>query len=191
MSYSNKIRFLSWNVTGLMSSSSYLCELLNSRKIDFCGLSEHWLYNYNLHFIDAIDNNYKCHAIADFSLDVPSHRRVGKGGVALMWHIKHDRYITPLSIDDDRIVGVQFQVAPHQYLFIFQLYLPCRNHSIRIYKDYIDKLYNLWSMYSVNGTVVFMGDFNSNCLRDNNINTRDGYFKRFLQDKKGFESHFP
>ena len=182
MSYSNKYRFLSWNVTGLMSSSSYLCELLNSRKIDFCGLSEHWLYNHNLHFIDAIDNNYKCHAIADYSLDVPSHRRVGKGGVALMWHINYDRYITPLSVDDDRIVGVQFQVAPQHYLFIFQLYLPCRNHSISIYKDYIDKLYNLWSMYSINGTVVFMGDFNSNCLRDNNINTRDGYFKRFLRD---------
>ena len=113
MSFSKIFNFLSWNATGLMSSSSYLCELLNSRKIDFCGISEHWLYSHNLHFIDAIDNNYKCHAIADFSLDLPSNRRVGKGGVALMWHINYDRYITPLSIDDDRIVGVQFQVAPN------------------------------------------------------------------------------
>ena len=34
---------ISWNATGIMSSSSYLCNTLNLKSIDICGISEHWL----------------------------------------------------------------------------------------------------------------------------------------------------
>ena len=173
---------MTWNVTGLMSSSSYLSNTLNQQSIDFCGISEHWLYNYNLHFFDVINTKYKIHAVCDFDLDKISNRRVGKGGVAIMWLKKHNNNVTPLTIDDDRIVGLQFQIAPNQFAFIFQVYLPCRNHPIQAFKDYIDKLYNLWSLYSENGLVVFMGDFNANLLNNSTQDSRNAYLKKFLND---------
>jgi len=57
-----------------------------------------------------------------------------------MWHKRLSHFITPLSIDDDIIVGVQLQIAPFVHAFIFQVYLPCSNHSVAVYKQYIDKL---------------------------------------------------
>ena len=99
-----------------------------------------------------------------------------------MWHVKYDKYITPLTIEDDRIVGVQFQIAPYQFMFIFQVYLPCRNHPIQYFKDYVDKLYNLWSIYSEQGIVVLMGDFNTSCIKNGKTDTRCLYFNQFLYD---------
>ena len=35
---------MTWNATGIMSSSSCLSDCLSFKNIDICGLSEHWLY---------------------------------------------------------------------------------------------------------------------------------------------------
>ena len=82
------LNLMTWNVTGIMSSSSYLVELLNNNAIDICGISEHWLYEKNLYFLESLDNNYKSYAVSDFDLKRPSNRKVGKGGVAILWHDK-------------------------------------------------------------------------------------------------------
>ena len=75
---------MTWNVTGIISSSSYLVELLNNNAIDICGISEHWLYEKNLYFLESLDNNYKSYAVSDFDLKRASNRKVGKGGVAIL-----------------------------------------------------------------------------------------------------------
>ncbi|XP_053395834.1 uncharacterized protein LOC128555985 [Mercenaria mercenaria] len=164
-----------------MSGSSYLSDTLRKNSIDICGLAEHWLFESCLSFIDVIDSTYKSVAVADNDCKYKNSRNVGKGGVALLWHVKHDKYITPLNIDDDRIIGIQYQVSKQQYIFIFQVYLPCSNYSILTFRDYIDKLYNLWSMYSENGTVLFMGDFNAK-IQVHSKNYRDMYTLRFIND---------
>ena len=46
----NQINIMTWNATGIMSSASYLVNTLNDKAIDVCGISEHWLYDENLHF---------------------------------------------------------------------------------------------------------------------------------------------
>jgi len=45
---------------------------------------------------------------------------------------KLERVVLPL-FDDDRIVGVHLQIAPSVNAFIFQVYLPCSNHSVAVY----------------------------------------------------------
>ena len=57
-----------WNATGIMSSSSYLSDALHDHSIDFCGISEHWLYHKDLHFLDKINNNYISYGTADKDL---------------------------------------------------------------------------------------------------------------------------
>jgi len=41
-------------------------------------------------------------------------RKVGNGGVAIMWQRKKDDWIVPLNINSDRIVGIQFEHNPGQ-----------------------------------------------------------------------------
>ena len=82
------------------------------------------------------------------------------GGVVIMWHKRLSHFITYLSIDDDRIVGIQLQIAPSVHASIFQVYLPCSNHSVAVYKQYIDKLYDL-HLYSDQGIPIFLGGYNA------------------------------
>ena len=115
------LRILTRNATGIMSSSSYLCQALYKKNIDICGIAEHWLYEKDLHFLNQIDStcNYHCHAVSDFSLRFPGRRRVGKGGVAILWHKKHNANIVPLFFDDDRIIGVKFVLNHSCSLYFF------------------------------------------------------------------------
>ncbi|MES9882676.1 MAG: hypothetical protein ABW185_17555, partial [Sedimenticola sp.] len=77
-----------------MSSCTYLSNILTTGNIDICGISEHWLYEHDLHFLDIIDVNYCCYARSDFDLGLPGVRRVGKGGVCLLWKKEFDRRVT-------------------------------------------------------------------------------------------------
>jgi hypothetical protein len=85
-----------------------LSEILDKHEIDIYGISEHWLKNYNLDYLNSIDNMYICYAVSDKNLMLLSNRRVGKGGVAIFYHAKYKHCITHLDIDDDRIIGIQF-----------------------------------------------------------------------------------
>ena len=85
------LNICTWNATGIMSSATYLSNSLKYRNVDICGISEHWLYEKDLHFLNQIDNYYNSYAVSDNDLKLPGRRRVGKGGVAILWHRKHDK----------------------------------------------------------------------------------------------------
>ena len=120
----HNLNVISWNATGIMSSSSYLCNTLNLKSIDICGISKHWLYEKDLNFLNEINNNYISYAVSDNDLKYPGKRRVGKGGVAILWHKKHSNKVFPLSNDDDRILGIRYELTPTECAFFFQVYLP-------------------------------------------------------------------
>ena len=102
-----RLNIMSWNASGLFSSGSYLCDIMQNKNIDICGISEHWLRETDLHFFDNFNSSYKCSAVCDRDLVASSCRTVRKGGVAILWHRKHNNRVVPLNIDDDRIIGVQ------------------------------------------------------------------------------------
>jgi len=78
------LTLMTWNVTGIMSSLCYL----EKNTVDICGISQHWLFSQHSYILDSISPNYSVHAVCDSSLNVYNKRKVGKGGVALMWR-KH------------------------------------------------------------------------------------------------------
>ncbi|WAR16321.1 LOW QUALITY PROTEIN: hypothetical protein MAR_030915 [Mya arenaria] len=172
-----------WNVTGIFSSSSYLSDVLIEKNVHICGLSEHWLYPHNLDFLNALSMNYNVYAKCDKDLCVTSAKGAGKGGVALLWHKQLDHVVSSLSIDDDRLIGVQHQQSPLQYMYFIQVYLPCSNHTSLILRDYIDKFYSQW------GTVVFLGDFNAKYTADSPV-TRDRLLYSLLCDTNMHSTHF-
>ncbi|MCG8048788.1 MAG: reverse transcriptase family protein [Candidatus Thiodiazotropha taylori] len=172
-----------------MSSATYLCDCLYHKNIDICGISEHWLYEKDLHFLNQIDNSYNYHAVADFDLKRPSKRRVGKGGVAILWHRRFDSFMYPLSLDDDRIIGVKLEMGTGLCIYFFQVYLPCANHPIEVFKEYFERLQNILYLYAEHGMVVLMGDFNTYLpevsFRDRPDN-RSICFQTFLQENNLF-----
>ena len=97
------------------------------------------------------------------SLDLclPSNRKVGKGGVAIMWRSALSNNNSVLDIDSDRICGIQYRLCKNVNIYILQIYAPCSGNSIVFYREFVDYLQTLISLYSDNGTVVVMGDFNA------------------------------
>ena len=150
---------MTWNATGIMSSSSYLCDALNENCIDICGIAEHWLFEKDLHFLNSIDNMYCSYAVSDFSLLMPSKRKVGKGGVCFLWKRTLNSMITPIDVQDDRIIGIQILLNPDHIVYIFQVYLPCSNHGVDTFKNYIDQIENLIFSYSEKGMFIISGPF--------------------------------
>ena len=46
--------------------------------------------------------------------------------------------------------------------YILQVYAPSSNHALLSFKDFFYLLHSVISLYSENGTVIVMSDFNSN-----------------------------
>jgi hypothetical protein len=134
------INVLTWNVRDIISSSTYLSDGHHKHKLDICGISEHWLQNYCLDYLKSIDNMYIWYAVSEKDLMLTSNQSVC---VALSYHAKYTQCITHLDIDDDRLIGIQFQISKSIFIFFFQVYLPCSNHSITKLREYIDKMYDL------------------------------------------------
>ena len=155
------LNIATWNATGIMSGASYAGDMLKRKEIHFLGISEHWLYRQNLHFIDSINANYTGFGVCDNDLMMPSSRKIGKGGVALLWHRALNNNVTPLDIDSDRICGIQYRLSKNSFFYIFQVYAPCSSHSIHVYREFIDDLNAVISMYCQNGLVMVLGDFNA------------------------------
>ena len=167
------LNMATWNATGIMSSASYASDLLMNENIHILGLSEHWLYRHNLHFLQAINSNYNCFGICDHDLDNPSNRKVGKGGVAILWHRSLDSQVTPLDIDSDRICGIQFRISRQLHFCILQVYAPSSNHPVQTYRDFSDHRHAIISMYCFNGLVVVLGDFNAHLQGERYIKPTD------------------
>ena len=100
-------------------------------------------------------------------LEIPSRRKVGKGGVALFWKYDVDNYVIRLNIDDDRLIGIQVLVSRECYVYIIQLYLPSSNHCMQEFEEYIFKLQDICSSFVESETLIIMGDLNAhlNCTK--------------------------
>ena len=141
MSAFSRFNLMSWNVTGLSSSSSYLADGLTKFSVDFCGLCEHWLYDKDLHFLCKINSAYSSFAVSDSSLRVDCARKVGKGGVAIMWKRQYDNIVSRLPITSERIIGIQVELSPSYFVYIIQSYLPSKNHTREKFAEYIETSY--------------------------------------------------
>ena len=155
------LNLMTWNATGMMSSSSYIVDILTYKKVDILGISEHWLREIDLHFLDQLHSSYKSFSVCDSDLCFSNAKSVRKGGVAILYNIKHSNRICSLDLNDDRIIGIQFQCSDELFMYIFQVYLPSANHSVCKYKEYIEKLSDIAQIYSDKGVVLFMGDINA------------------------------
>ena len=75
---------------------------------DIFAISEHWLYSEQLHKVDNFSSLYRSHCVSsNDNSDILSGKRAF-AGVGLLWKASFGDLISLLSIDSDRIVGIQY-----------------------------------------------------------------------------------
>ena len=131
-------------------------------QFDILAISEHCLFQEQLGILkSSCGNTYNCNAASANDNPPILSGRAAHGGVALLWNVAIDDYISPLdNIKSDRIDGIQCEFPGHVLLFIFGVYLPPASHNLEEYGEYFDYLWALYDPLSSNGKVILMGDFN-------------------------------
>lgn len=188
---STTLNLLTWNCKGVMSATLYLSEYLENQNIHVCALTEHWLRQSQIYFLQQINADYKPYAkgIDYYYPDINTCSNYRKG-VSLLVHKSIDQFVTgEIDVDSDRIVGVEANLPNNVRLFIFAIYMPASSQPIKDFKDHIDMLHELYSVYGREGFVLFMGDFNVKIrgTRYNFVdNDRTRYTEKFFNEVKLF-----
>ena len=152
---------------------------------DFLGISEYSLFEQDLFFLSLLSNSYSYYATSDGDLLVNSNRKVGKRGKALLWHKIFDHCVSQLPFINDRIIGIQIELTPKSFIYIFQTYLPSKNNSADFFYEHVECIQNVLFEYSWKGEVILMGEFN--CHIKSNffykpLDSLDKKFMSFLND---------
>ena len=161
----------SYNVKGIIRNVLYLDSLLEKMDIDIMVISEHWLFNDNLCFLDAIHSKYTSHAASDCSLNPLDPYRRGKGGIGIMWKCCHSPLIHKIECESDRIIGISFQMDRLHSLTIIAVYLPDPNYGEELFCECLEKLQDLYHTYSQISEVIIMGDFNAHLPKDSSAHS--------------------
>ena len=155
----NNLNLMCWNTDGIMSSTPYLLECLKTFKVHVCGISEHWLREYNLNFLNTIDSDYIAIAKAVPEANPYIYRNSIRGGVAILVH-KSITVLNTIETDSSRIVGVEMQLADGNVVSCFSVYMPASSRPIEVFNDQLEMLETLISVYSKRGRVLVLGDMN-------------------------------
>ena len=177
-----KLKIMSWNATGIMTSIPYLLNELKNKNINICGVSEHWLLNHNAYILETINTEFHAHVITCSNPKSLNGRLYGKGGVALMWHKSLSSVMEPIETYSDRLAAIKINCSSFN-VNVIQVYLPCANESIDCFKSKVDKLSDLLSTLSSTDHTVLMGDFNCklNDKGQSRAGTRVNYLNKLLK----------
>ena len=157
----NKLTLMSWNFRGIMSGVAYLVECLNKYSVDICALQEHWLRGHCAHMLDSIDPFYqsvntKC--VDDNNPTLIKTRM--EGGVTFIVKSSILKYVECIELDENRITGIEIPTLNSERIFCFCVYLPATSKSFEYFRTYVERLYDIYSVYSEMRTVYILCDLN-------------------------------
>ena len=145
-----------WNGRGFQSAAPYIVKLAQAHNIVI--LSEHWLWPYELHKLDAAVDGFSSIAISNKRLTEHSSLHRGCGGVAILW--RNTIKVIPAPTHSDRFVAIQVPTSNFT-LTIIGVYLPSTDHDISEFTEYLHDLESFVSATQATGPVIVMGDFNA------------------------------
>ncbi|VDI47442.1 Hypothetical predicted protein [Mytilus galloprovincialis] len=156
-----KLNLMCWNCRGVFSCIPFLAESLRMYNVNVCALSEHWLRTFQLHVLDSIDKNYISIAKGTDEFNPELLTCKGRSGVALL--ISKDIYpfTSLIEVNSDRIIGIEINIPNSEKYYVFSLYLPAVTQPYEYFRNEVDLLFELSSVYEEFGSVILMGDFNS------------------------------
>ena len=156
----NQLTIMSWNVRSLTGARPYIYKLMETS--DVIVISEHRLYDCQLHNLESINHNFAVTSKASKSIDDRTcDVRSGIGGIAMFWRNSIGHRIVTMKVNSDRICAIHVHGdTQNDSLFIIGVYLPqiaCRISSYEGEVEVLDKL--IWSCRQ-QGEVVVIGDWN-------------------------------
>lgn len=168
-----------WNCSGIYGNYVYARNLLKST--DILAISEHWLYNDDLSFLDGLDENFCYYASSSYLNDDLRRWKRGQGGVGLLW--RKELKVRKLFATD-RIIAIKTKLGPSRWTMICSVYLPSTNRSITEFKDALDALELFCLRERGDDDLIILGDFNAHVSGTRyscRENTRGRYVKELLQ----------
>ncbi|VDI31606.1 Hypothetical predicted protein [Mytilus galloprovincialis] len=105
----------------------------------------------------------------------------GYGGTAILWKKELDTLITPLTIGNERIQGIEISGEPN--LIILSVYLPCKGTSDHIdeFQDCIALLNEIVCTYKLTHQIIIGGDLNEDIINGPS-SQRKASFTEFMED---------
>ena len=167
---SNEVSVMSWN---LMCNFSCAKPLLNEmmQTADIMVISEHGLFECELHKLHNFDRNFKCFPKSSRrNKDINLGKLRGIGGCAIFWRTELDNIVRPLpEMGDDRICVVQLTVDTSLY-YIIAVYMPHQTCKIDNFENELAKLQSIIVECSAKSHgVIVIGDCNAHIGADLNI----------------------
>ena len=152
-----------WNCHGLSSSLPYLNSLMDlDEGSKIVVLSKHWLWPYDLHKLNDLDDEYDAVGKSDCRLTEDRDGGRGCGGIGILWHKSIAASPIP-GIGSDRICGIRFSMddGDNSAASVIGVYLPCLNQGVDCYRAHLVELERVISDSQLLGSVVVLGDFNA------------------------------
>ena len=144
-----------WNCSGIFGNYSYATKLLQTT--DILALSEHWLYNDELDFLDSLDNKFSYYASSSSLNDELRRWKRGQGGVGLLW--RKDLKVKKLTATDT-MIAIKIKTGFLQWTMVCGVYLPSTNHTLTEFKEAISALEQLCLRERGDDNLIILGDFN-------------------------------
>ena len=134
---SRSLRIVSWNMRGIRGSYPYINHLLSNN--DICVLSEHHLFECQLHRLSCINNDFDVYSKSARKLDNrETYSQKGHGGIAIMWRKCLSNDVQKcINLGDDRIGVIKLSNQGGFPIFIIGVYLPQRACVISDFDDYV------------------------------------------------------
>ena len=138
----------------------YFHSLVDS--FDILVISEHCPFEEQLETLTSkCNSNNNCIAVSCNENAPILSGKVVHGGIALLWKISLDNYVSPLdNIDPDHIMGIQCEFLGYDTLYILGVYLPSSSRNTEVYDEYFDYMWALYESLSSKGVALVMGGFN-------------------------------
>ncbi|CAC5393640.1 unnamed protein product [Mytilus coruscus] len=141
-----------------MSSVPYLVECLKVHNVDICALQEHWLQRHCVNVLDNIDSTYvsvnpKC---VDDSYPEAFKIRMEECEFIVKFSIV--KYVDSIDIDDTRKTGIEIHTIHSESIYCFCVYLPASSKPFEHFRLYIERLYDIYMIYSQLKPVIILGD---------------------------------
>lgn len=157
-----------WNCSGIYGNYVYARELL--KNTDILALSEHWLYEDELSFLDGLDSRF-CSYATSSSMNDKLHRwKRGQGGVSLLW--KKELKIKRLFAGD-RMIAIKVKIEPLRWIMVCRVYLPSTNSTFAEFEHALNTLEQHCVKNSGDDDLIILGDFNVHVSGSRNPNSQE------------------
>ena len=128
------IHISSFNCTGMKSSLEYISKSICSQS-DIIALQEMWILPNEVELCKTVHNEFT--GFSKSSVDVEKGVLRGRpyGGLGFLWRSTLDAHVTPVAMEEDRLLGLKVKTDT-QELLIINVYMPTQNNQN--YDEYVN-----------------------------------------------------